>query len=138
MLSAIYSSIMDMERFQKVPTMLLLIIFQYLGDDGLFIMNYDKNTKDLRICVNKNHPILTKSLIYKQLNPPQHYVYYYHRFTHIYNEMMTVTDKVLYISVPDLGKLRENFNYNDQNIIIYYHNMFYSSKKKRRYRHRYH
>jgi hypothetical protein len=63
-----------MQELKGMPEMILLHIFQYLNN-GPFIISYDKIKKCLYICVDKNYPIITRVLHYKQLNPPEYNLY---------------------------------------------------------------
>jgi hypothetical protein len=52
-----------------LPEMIILNICEYLNNEP-FIVYYNKNKQKLSTCINKNFDIITKALIYKQLNPP--------------------------------------------------------------------
>ena len=134
MFTSNYSVIVDINKFQKIPTMLLLNIFQYLDGDELFIMSYNKKTKDLCLAINKNYPTITQSLLYKQTHPPLYTIYTYSRFTPY--DIITINNNVLSFSIPRQGILREEIRYNNHNIIGY-HNSFYRHKtnKKPKRRH---
>lgn len=60
--------------FTVIPEFVLLQIFEYLNN-GVFIISFNKKSRCLDISINKHFPIITKTLIYKQLHLP-----YYHNY----------------------------------------------------------
>jgi hypothetical protein len=134
MFTSNYSVIVDIEKFQKIPTMVLLHILQYLDDnDGLFIVKYDKNTKGLCVSINANYPVITKSLIHKQIHTPIPDISYCRRFTdNHYRDYETITHKRFLLRVPKLGTINEQIRYNDDNNIIWHQCTFHKKKRARR------
>jgi len=61
--------------FAQLHDLLLLQVLHFLNN-GPFIVSYDQNTKLLAITIDKQLPILSKALIYKQLHTP-----YFHTLT---------------------------------------------------------
>lgn len=132
MFTSNYSVIVDIDAFKKMPTMLLLTIFEYLNDnDGLFIVKYNKNTKGLCVSINENYHIITKSLIHKQKHCPIPDISNFRRFTdHGYRNYETITNKRFLLRVPKLGTINEQIHYNNDNNIIWHQCTFHKKKKR--------
>ena len=87
----------------------------------------------MTIFVYSNHlriideDIITKALIYKQLNPPQYRTYHFNR-----GYLGTVLSKSvnLIFDVQGIGKIHQFFVYDIHNNIVK-HRQFYLSEKKR-------
>lgn len=101
--------IINVELFKRIPEMVRLYIFQYLNN-GPFIVSYHKIKKCLYICVDKNYPIITRVLDYKQLNPPKYN----------YRRLPFYTSLCIKINLHGKAIFKENFTYNSSNIIISY------------------
>lgn len=114
--TSIYNSIINIELFKSIPEMVLLNILEYINN-GPFVIYYDKKKKGLTIGVDRNFPIITKSLIYKQCHPPE---FYYIRAPKY---------KLFWIKINyyDMGFIIERILYNSSNNITRY-NMSFSSK----------
>lgn len=133
MFTSNYSVVADIYKFQKIPTMVLLNIFQYLNANELFMIDYNKNTKDLCVCINKDYPIITKSLIYKQLHPPVYLIRNFNIFTYDSVEKNTYIDMIIYF--PKIGIYSQKFRYNDHNNMIDYKDSFKSDFKIKKKKH---
>jgi hypothetical protein len=82
------------------------------------------NNNDLRII---DYDIITKALIYKQLNPPEYRIYKFDR-----GYLGTVLSKAvsLIYNVQGIGKIHQHFVYDIKNNVVKY-NHWYNSEKKR-------
>jgi hypothetical protein len=118
MFTSDYSAIIDIEIFQKIPKKILQLIFQYV-DDGLFVMNY-----------NKNYSIITKTLIYKQKNPPQYKSYTFNDNS-VIAPMLSKLVLVIFNIQPKVT-LYEKCFYNNDNIIVKSEYCYRSTKKVER------
>ena len=141
MFTSNYSIIVDTEKFKKIPTMVLLLIFQYLNDE-LFIMTYNKNIKDLCLVINKKYHIITKSLIYKQLHPANYStitrdILIYDRNYNL-NNYGPVTEKFISYSIPKQGLFTEKIRYNNDNTIDNHYCIIQYQKCKKHKRRRSH
>jgi hypothetical protein len=76
---------------------------------------------------NTNYDNITKSLIFKQLNPPQ---FRFHKFTSSYLGTVLSRGIHLTIDVHGLGTIRQYFIYNINNKICKYKDSFYSEKQR--------
>ena len=81
-------------------------------------------SKDLRII---NYDIISKVLIFKQLNPPQYRMY---KFNGSY--LSTVLSKAVYLiyDVQGMGKIHQHFVYDIKNHIVKYSHYYHSEKKR--------
>ena len=85
----------------------------------------NNNNNDLRII---DYDIITKVLIYKQLNPPQYRTY---KFVRGY--LGTVLSKAvsLIFDVQGIGKIHQHFVYDINNNVVKYRHHYLSEKKRK-------
>jgi hypothetical protein len=78
--------------------------------------------------LNQNYDIITKVLIYKQLNPPQYRVYKFDR-----GYLGTVLSKSvsLIFDVQGKGKINQFFVYDIKNKIVKYRQYYVSEEKRK-------
>jgi len=79
---------------------------------------------------NYNYNFITKSLIYKQLNPPRYIIYKCNSSSYF----GTVLSKAVFINfdVQGKGKIRECFLYDTKNIIVKYRHYYYSDEQRKK------
>lgn len=89
-----------------------IFVYSNINNNDLHIIDYD---------------IITKALIYKQLNPPKYRVYNFNR-----GYLGTVLSKTvsLIYDVQGMGKIHQYFVYDIKNNVVKYRHWYISGKKR--------